>query len=127
MSKPMIKVYRQWTEWESDAAGNTIGDEPTVVQESEESYDCSIDDIDRSEGLTVVDEAVRILETRLYVDETSNYPWSPGSWYGGNLGPDHGWGMGGADEALTAHLEGFSVDEETAIFEDLKKRNKHWR
>lgn len=122
MSKPMIKVYREWTIWENEG-----DDEPTVVREEEEEYDCSIDDIDRSEGVTVVDEAVRILETRLYVDETSSYPWQPGSWYAGSPGDDHSWGMGGAYERFTAHLEGFSVDEETAIFEDLKKRNKHWR
>jgi hypothetical protein len=127
MSKPMIKVYRKWTEWETDADGNTIGDEPVTVKEEEQEFDCSIDDFDRSEGLTVVDEAVRILETRLYVDETSNYPWSPGSWYSACLGPDHSWGMGGADEDLTAHLEGFNIDEETAIFEDLKKRHPNWR
>jgi hypothetical protein len=117
-----IRVYRNWTVWENEG-----DDEPTTVKESEETYDCVPDEIDRSEGLTVVDLAVAVLETKLYVTEPSSSPgFHPGIWYSACLGPDHSWGMGGADEDLTAHLEGFNEDELRAIWKDLAKRN-NWR
>ena len=111
-----ITVCRKWTKWESDADGNVVADEPDTVREETETYDCQPDDIDREEGLTRVGLAVRVLSGRLYVTETSNYPWSPGSWYGACPGDDHGFGMGGAHEELAAHLSGFTDAEEREIF-----------
>jgi len=123
-----IRVYRKWTQWETNADGDTVGDEPMTVKEEEDTYDCVPDDIDRSEGLTVVDLAVHTLERKLFVDEPSSSPgFSPGLWYSACVGDDHSWGMGGAHEELTAHLEGFNEDEERAIYEDLARRNPSWR
>jgi hypothetical protein len=124
-----IKVYRKWTRWDTDEDGVSY-DEPETVREEEESYPIELDAIDRSEGLTVIDAAVLILERTLYVTDTSSYPgWQRNQWYSAN---------GDADEyemryynadhwELTAHLEGFNDDEELAIFRDLSKRNPHWR
>jgi len=116
MTMPHIKVYREWTIWENEG-----DDEPTVVKQEEDTYPCFPDAIDHQDGLTVVDLAVAVLEGKLYVTETSNHPWSLGSWYSATPGPDHSWGMNGADESLTAHLEGFTPEEETTIFETVSK------
>ncbi len=121
VTMPQIKVYRKWTQWETDGDGDTVGDEPETVKETEESYSCFPDDVDRAEGLSAVDLAVAVLEGKLYVTETSDYPWRVGSWYGACPGDDHSWGMNGAHEDLTAHLEGFTPEEETAIFETVRK------
>lgn len=116
---PEIKVYRKWTEWETDGNGDSVGDEPKTVKEREETFDCAPDDIDREEGLTSVELAVKILKGKLYVTETSNYPWSPGDWYSACW--DEDWNEGGAHEDLTAHLNGFTPEEEGKIFEAMKK------
>ena len=117
-----IQTYRKLTAWETDNDGNSIGDEPTTVHESSDEFDCEPDEIDREEGLTRVELAAKVLNRRLHVTETSAYPWQPGSWYSANWESDmiemSVYGAHHGEE--TAHLEGFTPEEERAIFELVK-------
>lgn len=124
-----IKVYRKWTRWNTDEDGVTY-DEPETVREEEDAYPIELDDIDREESVTVVDAAVLVLERNLYVTDTSSGPrWQRGQWYSASGEADeHEMRYYDADHwELSAHLEGFSDDEERAIFQNLSKRNTHWR
>lgn len=94
---------------------NEYGDRMDADQQTE-IFDCTPDDIDTDEGLNHVDLAVNILRDKLYVTESSSYPFSPGSWYyrmdeADMLSPD-----GAVSEEMSAHLEGFSADEEREIY-----------
>jgi hypothetical protein len=69
------------------------------------------------EDETYVDEAVRMLEDE-GVLEASSSEFHPGVWYSNNeYGHDY---ATGARESRYYHLDGFTVEEEAAIFRKLK-------
>jgi hypothetical protein len=83
----------------------------------EEGVDMEPDEVDRDEGLTAVDKAVKFLE-REGVMEASSSAFHPGVWYSTEYSvTDYGTGE---EEQRSYHLKGFTPDEEREIHRALK-------
>ena len=90
-------------------------DEEDNGWEDEEGWDMELDDIDRDEGLTVVDKARNDLGDA-GVMEPSATPWSVGTWYSGQGDTDI---RTGVVTTLSYHLSGFTPEEEEDIYAGL--------
>jgi hypothetical protein len=85
--------------------------------QSTEHFSCEPDSIDREDGITAVDLAARVLSEALYVEEVSSYPYQPRAWYSRSDDILGGYAPEGAErEEHSAHLEGFTSEEEWSIF-----------
>lgn len=112
MSDRQIRTWRTWYRMDEDI--------DQALKQIEDLWLCEPDDIDREEATSAVGIAVAVLVERLYVQGASSYPgFQVGMWYSRTDEPDQLAPDGATHEELTAHLEGFSPDEQRAVFDRL--------
>lgn len=110
-----ITSYRTWSRVDDDY------DE--TLRTDADSYPCEPDDIDTADGLTSVDLAVTVLAEKLYVIYASSWPdHHAGMWYSRTDEPDALSPDGATHEETTAHLAGFTPEEEARVFAALIAR-----
>lgn len=111
-----ITSYRTWSRVDEDY------DE--TLRTDEGSYPCEPDDIDTADGLTAVDLAVTVLAEKLYViyPSSSSPDHHTGMWYSRTDEPDSLAPDGATHEETTAHLAGFTPEEEARVFAGLTAR-----
>jgi hypothetical protein len=83
-------------------------DEPDKIGEDRAVYPCEPDDIDREEGLSAVDLAVRVLRGTVYAVEYSASEFQANGWYAAET---YVHPYSGEREEITAHLAGFTADQ----------------
>lgn len=110
---PYVEITR--TFYTGVADGGHLMDEHTRTSK----VDCEPDTFDREEGLTRVDLAVKAIEG-MYPQEASREPFTPGAWYSRSDEPDQLSPEGTETEETSAHLHGFTPDEEREIFRKLR-------
>jgi|SRR5215216_2166848 len=106
----VVKSYRSFYTSDGDRMdeGSSTGE-----------HSCEPDEVDRIEEKTAVTLAVELISGRLYCHEVSREPWSVGAWYSRSDTPDQTAPEGAYTEETTAHLEGFSPEEEREVFTKL--------
>lgn len=83
-----------------------------------EGVDMTPDEVDREEGLTAVDKAVKFMRNEGAI-EPSSTAFHPGVWYSTEFSViDYGTGE---EEERSFHLDGFSPEEEREIYEKMTK------
>ena len=86
----------------------------------EEGADMTPDEYDREEGLTAVDKAVKHLRNE-GATQASSTDFHKGIWYSSMHAEDP---RTGEQEEHGFHLDGFSPEEERAIFEQMTARRR---
>lgn len=89
----------------------------------EDGVEMTPDEYDAEEGLTAVDKAVKHLRSEGATEASASH-FHPGVWYLSMHDPDF---RTGDQEERSFHLDGFTLEQERAIFEQMTKRhNPEW-
>jgi len=103
--------------WPELVDGVQVADEPLRTEVDEIEHNVTPDDIDREDGLTAVDLAVKTLTDAGAWEASSSPEWGPRTWYTAHY--EHPYT--GVIEERSFHLAGFNDNDARAVYAAIVK------